>query len=325
MGRSGRHACSLGSQELQAHCFPPPCPLGTALGRAGQSRGHASCRQRDTRTSVDVSPELEGLGPSALLDQGWSGNDPGAKATCAVQSLGCSLDAEMMPGFTRHVFIQSRGWAVDVDLSTPGAAAGQNRGSAHLPVVSPASLSITLGGRSPVPQSPDCPTRPKFSMPHDLGSPVLCPEELAGSKVASGHHAPSRGRDGASSGFSSTGSTWHPSGARPRHRTPEKLLVGAGCPWPRARPRVVTALSLLCGKDSEGSGVPGGAGGVQSAPVRAPKGSGLSIPPPPAAVCTAYSQGRPLSPARSLTFSRFQMSLFRYARNQGSERKAGSG
>ena len=80
---------------------------------------------------MDVSPELEGLGASVLLDQGWRGNDPGAKAMCAaqstVQSLGCSLDAEMMPGFTRHVFVQSRGWAVDVDLSTPGAAAGQNR------------------------------------------------------------------------------------------------------------------------------------------------------------------------------------------------------
>lgn len=234
---------------------------------------------------MDVSPELEGLGPSALLDQGWRGNDPGAKAMCAVQStvqsLGCSLDAEMI--FTRHVFIQSRGWAWTWTYPLQELQLVRIGGSAHLPVVSPASLSITLGGRSPVPQSLDCPTRPQFSVPHDLGSPVPSPEELAGSTVASGHHAPSRGRDGASSGSSSTGSTWHPSGARPRHRTPEKLLVGAGCPWPRARPRVVTALSLLCGKDSEGSGVPGGAGGVQSAPVW--WGSGRSILPLPLRLC----------------------------------------
>lgn len=48
-------------------------------------------------------------------------------------------------------------------------------------------------------------------------------------------------------------------------------------------------------------------------------------PPPPTAVCAAYSQGRPPSPARFLTFSLFQMSLFRYARNRGREGKAGSG
>nr|XP_059863197.1 aryl hydrocarbon receptor repressor-like [Delphinus delphis] len=88
-----------------------------ALGRAGQSRGHASCRHWDTRTSVDVSPELEGLGPSALLDQGWRGNDPvspqawgwGALAALLAREALAGVQAAVTAALTPHRVTGARG------------------------------------------------------------------------------------------------------------------------------------------------------------------------------------------------------------------------